>query len=544
MTPGCGAGSERGGAAGHRGARWGLTVCLCVVIAVLAAARPAPAAELSEQAARWASDVGFVGSLELRQGSQLLARVDRPGNDAPVEPGAAASVFWIGSISKQFAAVAILRLVERGRLGLGEPISRYFPELAAPALSKGGVSCSIEHLLSHGCGLPRALSWDSLHTARHLSDPERAARLIEQLARTPLMFEPGTKYSYSNAGYALLGLLIQHATGQSYESFLQAELWGPLGMRATGIAPRAGVTPVRGQLRLGPLWLDSLRWMLLDPWTPSTVGAGGAIYSTLDDLLLWNDALHHGRVLAPESYRAMTTPRHGDYGFGLVITKKPFGTLISHAGSHSPQSVSALLQYVPELDLSLAGGSSRSYEDSGLKPLGEALLARAAHAPGVPAPRASGWVEVLLSSLLALLQIAVVGYALGTSWICFFRRAQFDGLRWWLRYHTAWLALLAYSLRWRDTAFDPLVVGWALGCLGVAWASRWWLLPAWPRELGLRTLSGLLARVLSFAVVLYFLPLRYLSVAVAVLAVELVPLALRRLRRAQRAPAVPLSAAR
>ncbi|MEY4548774.1 MAG: hypothetical protein RL685_4969 [Pseudomonadota bacterium] len=505
-------------------------VCLGVLLGVLAAAQPAPAAELSEQAAAWAKEMGFSGGLELRRGSQPLARVDQLEHAEPVGAGAAEHVFWIGSVSKQFAAAAILRLVEREQLALGAPLSRYVPQLAAPALSKGGVSCTIEHLLSHSCGLPRVLSSDSLSTARHLSDPMRAARLFEQAARTPLMFEPGTAYSYSNAGYALLGLLLQQVSGQSYESFLQVELWGPLGMRATGIAPRPGVSPVRGQLPLGPLWLDSARWMLLDPWTPSTAGAGGAIYSTLADLLLWSDALHHGRVLTSESYRSMTRPRHGDYGFGLVITKKPFGTLISHAGSHSPQSVSALLQYVPELDLSLAGGSSRSYEDSGLKPLAEALLARVAQSPSVPTPRAPGWGQVLLSSWQALLQLLVVGYALYTSWACYVRRSQLDSLSWWLRYHAPLLALLAYSLRWRDYPFDPLVVAWSMWCLAVAWASRWWALPGWTRGLDVKSLLGLLARGLFFAVVLYFLPLRYLGVAAAVLAVELVPLAVRLLR--------------
>jgi len=535
-------GERAGGATGHRGAPWRLAVCLGVLLGVLAAARPAAAEELSEQAARWARELGFSGSLELRRGSQPLARLDQLDNAEPVAP--AEHVFWIGSISKQFGAAAILRLVERKRLALAASISSYFPQLSAPALSKGGVSCTLEHLLSHRCGLPRALSWDALQTARHLSDPARAERLLEQLAQTPLMFVPGTEYSYSNAGYALLGLLIQQVSGQSYESFLQAELWGPLGMRSTGIAPRPGVTPVRGQLRLGPLWLDSARWMLLDPWTPSTMGAGGAVYSTLGDLLLWNDALHHGRVLAPESYRAMITPGHGDYGFGLVITKKPFGTLISHAGSHSPQSVSAMLLYVPELDLSLAGGSNRSYEDSELKPLGEALLASAAHGSGVPAPRAPGGVEVLLSSQLALLQLAVVGYALYTSWICYARRSRLDRVGWWLRYHTALLALLAYVLRWRDYPFDPLVVAWGTWCLAVAWASRWWVLPDWTRGPGVKKPVMLVGQGLLFAVVLYFLPFRYLGVAAAVLLVELLPLAVQLLRRAQRTPGAPLSAVR
>jgi len=518
----------------HRIAPGWFAVCLGVLLVVLVTAQPAPAAELSGQAASWASEMGFSGSLELRRGSQPLARVEQLGDAEPVAPGAAEHVFWIGSVSKQFAAAAILRLIERKQLELAAPIASYFPQLIAPALSKGGVSCRIEHLLSHSCGLPRTLSSDPLDTARHLSDPVRAERFFAQLAQTPLMFEPGTAYSYSNVGYALLGLLIQQISGHTYESFLQAELWGPLGMRSTGIAPRPGVSPVRGQLPLGPLWLDSARWMLLDPWTPSSAGAGGAIYSTLGDLLLWNDALHHGRVLAPESYRAMTTPRHGDYGFGLVITKKPYGTLISHAGSHSPQSVSALLQYVPELDLSLAAGSNRSYEDSGLKPLAEALLARAAHAADVPAPRAPGWGQLLLSSLQVVLQLAVVGYALYTSWICYCRRSQSQRLSWWLRYHGALLALLAYALRWRDYPFDLLVVAWATWCLSVAWASRWWTLPGWARDLGVKSLPRLLAHGLFFALVLYFLPFRYLGVAAAVLAVGLAPLAVQLSRRAQR----------
>ena len=523
----------RAGGARLRGAPCRLVVYMAVLLGVLTSAWPAPAAELPEQAARWASDMRFSGSVELRRGSQSLVRLDRLGDTGPAQPGTAEPVFWIGSISKQFAAAAVLRLVERGKVALGAPVSSYFPELAAPALGKGGVSCTIEHLLSHGCGLPRALGWDPLETARHLTDPVRAERFLGQLAETPLLFEPGTEYMYSNAGYALLGLLVQRVSGQSYEAFLRTELWEPLGMHATGIAPRPGVVPARGQLRLGPLWLDAARWMLLDTWTPSTVGAAGAIYSTLGDLLTWNDALHHGRVLRPESYQAMVTPRHGDYGFGLVITRKPFGTLISHAGSHSPQSVSALLQYVPELDLSLAGGSGRSYVDSGMKALGEALLASAAHEANVPAPRAPGWGEEVLASWALLLQLAVVGYALHTSWRGFARRARVERLSWWLRHHTALLAVLAYTLRYRDEPVDPLLFVWSAWCLGMACVSRWWAIPPWTRGTGVKKRFWLLAQVLAFAVVLYFVPRRYLAVAAAVLTAGLVPVAVRSLRSAR-----------
>lgn len=105
--------------------------------------------------------------------------------------------------------------------------------------------------------------------------------------------------------------------------------------------------------------------------------------------------------------------------------------------------MSAILLYVPEHDLSLAGAAGRSYEDSGLKALGEALLASAARSPDVMAPSAPNWGAVLLSSLSAALQFAVVGYALYTSWFCYACRFQLDRLSWWLRYHTALLAVRA-----------------------------------------------------------------------------------------------------
>ncbi|MEO8181938.1 MAG: serine hydrolase domain-containing protein [Deltaproteobacteria bacterium] len=126
---------------------------------------------LSELAPRWAEGSGLSGSIELRRGEQSLARVDRLAGAPRAEQPNAERVFWIGSLSKQFAAAATLRLAERGRLQLHAPPADYLPELAQSALSTGGVSCSIEHLLSHTCGLPAELGSDLLHTANHLSDP-------------------------------------------------------------------------------------------------------------------------------------------------------------------------------------------------------------------------------------------------------------------------------------------------------------------------------------------------------------------------------------
>jgi Beta-lactamase len=90
-------------------------------------------------------------------------------------------------------------------------------------------------------------------------------------------------------------------------------------------------------------------------WTPSLLGASGNIYSSVSELLRWNGALHHGRVLQASSYAELVAPRLGNYGLGVAVSDKPFGKAINHTGSHVPQSTSAILIYVPGHDLSLAG---------------------------------------------------------------------------------------------------------------------------------------------------------------------------------------------
>src|SRR5688572_23845337 len=144
-----------GGASSSPLLRRRLALLLLIAGALLGSSASARAEELSERAQRWASEVDFAGSLELRRGAQTLVRIDRFPEQPPAEP-----VFWIGSVSKQFTAAAVLRLVERGQLALANPIASYLPQLGSPALSRGGRSCTLEHVLSHSCGLPRGLGAD------------------------------------------------------------------------------------------------------------------------------------------------------------------------------------------------------------------------------------------------------------------------------------------------------------------------------------------------------------------------------------------------
>jgi CubicO group peptidase (beta-lactamase class C family) len=351
-----------------------LVVCLVVLFTELRPARADAPSELSEFARRWAEQSDFSGSFGIARSGQLLAFVQRGDADAKGRPIDGETAFWIGSVSKQFAAVASLLLAERGQVDLGAPLGRYLPELAQ-ALSRGGVSCSVEHVLSHSCGLPREIGFDPLYTARELTDPARARRLFEQVRRVSLSFVPGSETQYSNVGYDLIGLLVQRVAGLPYEQFLQREIWSPLGMMHTGIAPRTGLVIARGQFSVGFAWLDAANWLLLDPESPAQAGASGNMYSTAADLQRFNHALHHGQLLKPESYQAMTQRRHGKYGLGIAVSEKPFGEAVNLVGSYTPHSSSAMLIYVPSYDLEFAAVANRVEAASGMTELADALIA-------------------------------------------------------------------------------------------------------------------------------------------------------------------------
>jgi CubicO group peptidase (beta-lactamase class C family) len=489
-----------------------LVACLVALFTDLRSARADAPAELGEFARRWAEQSDFSGSFSLARGGQLLASLQRGRADAAGRPIDGETAFWIGSVSKEFAAAATLLLAERGQLDLGAPLGRYLPELAQ-ALSRGGVSCSVEHVLSHGCGLPREIGFDPLYTARHLSDPARAQRLLDQVRRVSLDFVPGSEAQYSNVGYDLIGLLVQRVAGLPYEQFLQREIWSPLGMTHTGIAPRAGLVIARGQFSVGFAWLDAVNWLLLDPDSPAQAGASGNMYSTAVDLLRFNHALHHGRLLKPESYQAMTQRRHGNYGLGIAMSQKPFGEALNLVGSYTPHSSSALLIDVPSYDLELAAVANRVEAASGLTELADALMGRATGAVSeAPAHPPGGLLLALSSAGLATL-VLVAGLAATRLWACFLRRQRSGRWQWCLSYHLAALALGSFLFRWREYALDPALFAWGAALFAGAAIARWWELPDWAEQ---SKKSAAYTELVSLAAVLLALlaytPLRILWV--------------------------------
>jgi CubicO group peptidase (beta-lactamase class C family) len=237
---------------------------------------------------------------------------------ADLERGVAATAatnYRLASMSKQFTSAAVLLLAEDGRLSIDDPIREWLPSL--PDAADGMV---IRHLLTHTSGLIDYEDVIPQEQSSQLRDHE-VLRLLEGENRR--QFQPGAKYRYSNSGYALLALIVEHASGGRYAEFLRRRIFQPLGMQST-LAYEAGVSAVAhrafGYSAAAGTWRRTDQSL-----TSATLGDGG-IYSSIDDLVKWDAALCHDRLLRPASLRLALQPwvRTDDpqvhYGFGWRIT--------------------------------------------------------------------------------------------------------------------------------------------------------------------------------------------------------------------------------
>jgi D-alanyl-D-alanine carboxypeptidase len=215
--------------------------------------------------------------------------------DRKVVPG---DRFRIASITKPMTAVAVLRLVEVGKLSLNDTVARFFPDYP------NGQNISIYHLLSHTAGIPNW--WEGGMPADTPADFPMCAQPHRYLQgmKTAALFPPGSQYSYSNSGYVLLGEIIEIASGQSYEAFLAQNVFKPAGMNDT---------------EMEHVGQSSARWVsgyALDPAKPGSFAApetyampfaAGGLRSTVADLLKFARALRNGVLLKPDSVKSMTT---------------------------------------------------------------------------------------------------------------------------------------------------------------------------------------------------------------------------------------------
>ena len=241
------------------------------------------------------------------------------------------TAFRLASVSKQFAAMAVMILAERGQLAYDDPVVKYLPELAS-----FGDRITLRHLLTHTGGLPDY--YDALKAAStdHMPDTEEAMEFLAGWGEA--VFPAGDRYEYSNPGYEMLALVVERASGQDFGRFLEDNIFAPLGMKNTATVIRDRVQPEIPNRALGYSRSDD-GFTLDDEHVLNHIIGSGGIYSTVEDLALWDQALYTDTLVRPATLEEAWSPVRllsGDehpYGFGWRLGRYGgLGRRLYHAG--------------------------------------------------------------------------------------------------------------------------------------------------------------------------------------------------------------------
>lgn len=248
-------------------------------------------------------------------------------------PNAPDTKFRLGSITKQFTSMLIMQLVAEGKLDLQAPISKYLPNYS----NVNGDKITIHQLLTHTSGTPNYTSFPNFF--KDLSrNPYTPTEMLAMFADLPLEFTPSERFAYSNSGYVLLGAIIEKVTEKSYEEVLQKKIFDPLKMKNSGydhhstiLKKRASGYEMKGSVPENAPYIDM-----------SSPYAAGSLYSTVEDLYLWDQALYTEKLL-PKKYRDMLFGKYTRgfgqyYGYGWSVGKMPLGNtkdsidIVGHGG--------------------------------------------------------------------------------------------------------------------------------------------------------------------------------------------------------------------
>ena len=272
------------------------------------------------------SDKNFQGAVLIaKEGKILFSQGFGLANVEHQISNATHTVYRLGSITKQFTAVAILQLQEQGLLNVNDPISKFFP--IYPQEDK----ISIHHLLTHTSGIPSITEFPNLsQIQRHPSTPMQVMTYFQDL---PLEFSPGTECKYSDSGYIILGAIVEAVSHCSYEEYLREHFFKPLNMQSTYFDHNQVIIPHRASGYA--VKQDSL--VNAEFIEMSFPHGAGSLASTVEDLYLWDRALKEGKLLSPESntllftVHAASIKNQMSYGYGFFIDVDK-GT-IGHMGS-------------------------------------------------------------------------------------------------------------------------------------------------------------------------------------------------------------------
>jgi len=292
--------------------------------------------------------------------------------------------FRIGSMTKQFTSAIIMQSIEEGKLSLEDKLADRVPYYRKDTGSK----ITIHHLLNHTSGIPSYTNIPNI-----LKEHGRKALSLRDLVTTwcsgDLEFEPGARFAYNNSGYVILGAVIEEVTGKTYEQALKERILEPLGMKASGYDRTESVINHRASGYDNGL--NGVR--NADFIDMSLPHAAGALYSTVEDLLLWDQALHGTKVLSEAGRAKVFAPGAGNYGYGWFIQKAPVGPskaerqVIQHGGGIP--GFSSLIVRVPQdriliVLLNNTGGAPLTPMSQGI---GDVLFGREPQLPKVSIAR-------------------------------------------------------------------------------------------------------------------------------------------------------------
>lgn len=298
----------------------------------------------------------FSGAILIaRDGKPIFSKAYGMANYELSVPNNVDTKFRIGSVSKQFTATAVMQLQERGKLNINDSICQYLDD--CPSAWK---PITIKNLLNHTSGI---VNFTRLPEASgsFLVLPHTHSEIVNIFRNLPLESSPGEAYNYNNSGYYLLGLIIEKVSGITYAEYVRKNIFAPLGMNDTGSDDQQTIV----KNRASSYSLGSDYVFRNSAYTNMGIlfSIGGA-YSTVKDLLVWEQSFTHNKLLKSSTKEEMFTPGKGNYGYGWVIDKLGSCARMYHDGGIT--SFSASLQRLPDAGLTVIAISNRG-DDGGIR---------------------------------------------------------------------------------------------------------------------------------------------------------------------------------
>jgi CubicO group peptidase (beta-lactamase class C family) len=283
-------------------------------------------------------------ALIVQKGKILLQKSYGYKNFAAQVSNDSNTIFQVGSITKQFTATVILKLQEEGKLSVQEKLSKYFPEF------KYADKITLDNLLTHTSGIYNYTAAIDEEDSDIVCNPIDKQLALDIMFKDELDFKPGSQFAYDNSGYYLLGLIIEKATGKSYEQNVRDIIFTPLQMTHSlfDFKHSADTNIATGYQTLNDsIQKEATAWR----WDSTVTYAAGAIWSTSNDMYKWAQAIADKKILSAGSWKAMLTPHLEHYGYGLFIDSLYGKKTIAHGGG-IPGFISYLC-YFPGEDVTI-----------------------------------------------------------------------------------------------------------------------------------------------------------------------------------------------